>query len=116
MESVLVKGKNYEIVGDNLTKMRENGLEKNYVGKRMLYGWTIHEACQAPKHYRLEDYRVEQKLKKLKCDTKAAKTRFREEKRKNERPWLYDGTPQLHPRCKYVADLMENDAFPKVVK
>lgn len=116
MEAVHVKGNTYEIMGENLKCMNKNDLSKNYISKRLLYGWTLNEACKAPKHMRLTDYREEQKIKKIESQVRRIRAKFKEEKHREEHPWLYDGTPQVHPRSKYVADLMKNDIFPKVVK
>ncbi|MEB7753303.1 SA1788 family PVL leukocidin-associated protein [Staphylococcus pseudoxylosus] len=116
MESVHVKGKTYEIMGENLKCMNKNDLSKNYIGKRLLYGWTLNEACKAPKHTRLTDYREEQKIKQMESQVRRIRAKVKEEKHRDEHPWLYDGTPQVHPCSKYVADLMKNDIFPKVVK
>ncbi|MEN3088803.1 MAG: SA1788 family PVL leukocidin-associated protein [Staphylococcus pseudoxylosus] len=116
MESVHVKGKTYEIMGENLKCMNKNDLSKNYISKRLLYGWTLNEACKAPKHIRLTDYREEQKIKQMESQVRRIRAKVKEEKHIGEHPWLYDSTPQVHARSKYVADLMENDIFPKVVK
>lgn len=83
---------------------------------RLTKGWTLHEACQVPKGGRLDDFRTEQKLKAINYDTDLGREKYSEEKRRNDRPWLYDGTPQKHTRCKYVGNLMKYDIFPKVVK
>ncbi|MFQ3904475.1 SA1788 family PVL leukocidin-associated protein [Staphylococcus sp. 50Mo3-1] len=115
METLLVKGKTYHIMGENLKCMYKNDLSKNYVSKRLLYGWTLHEACKAPRHYRLNDYRDVQKRERLK-QSKMKNEQYKKLKHRDDHPWLYDGTPQLHPRSKYVAGLMKNDIFPKVVK
>ncbi|ATH60401.1 hypothetical protein BJG89_08975 [Staphylococcus nepalensis] len=115
METLLVKGKTYHIMGENLKCMNENGLSKNYVSKRLLYGWTLHEACKAAKHVRLSEYRDIQRLEQLK-NSKMKNAQIKKAKHRDEHPWLYDGTPQVHPRCKYVSDLMKYDAFPKAVR
>lgn len=41
---------------------------------------------------------------------------YRDERDKERRPHMYDGTPQQHSRGAYTEYLMENDIFPKVVK
>lgn len=39
-----------------------------------------------------------------------------EEREKRKRPWLYDGTPQVHPRSKYCQYLMDTSIFVKAVR
>lgn len=39
-----------------------------------------------------------------------------EARRRKERPWLYNGTPQVHPRDKYTQYLMETSIYPKAVR
>jgi len=50
--------------------------------------------------------------------SKARKTRerLRDEKQREERPWLYDGTPQNHDRGKWCEYLMNTSIFPKAVR
>ncbi|RIM92663.1 hypothetical protein BU100_10755 [Staphylococcus xylosus] len=40
---------------------------------------------------------------------------FRTKTKEERKPWLYDGTPQVHPRSQYVQDMMVNDIYPKRV-
>lgn len=116
MERLCVNGKEYTILGKNLKNMEANGLVKDYIVMRLRGDWTLHEACKAPKGTRLEDYREEQKIKQMESQVRRIRAKVKEEKHKDEHPWLYDGTPQVHPRNKYVTNLMKNDIFPKVVK
>ncbi|MFQ3801716.1 SA1788 family PVL leukocidin-associated protein [Staphylococcus equorum] len=111
----MLKVKHITLWSENLKCMYKNDLSKNYVSKRLLYGWTLHEACKAPRHYRLNDYRDVQKREQLKY-SKMKNEQYKKLKHREDHPWLYDGTPQVHARSKYVADLMKNDIFPKVVK
>jgi len=116
MERLCVNGKEYTILGKNLKNMEANGFYRDYLATRLRNGWTLNEACKAPKGTRLEDYREEQKIKQMESQVRRIRAKFKEEKHRDEHPWLYDGTPEVHPRSKYVADLMKNDIFPKVVK
>ena len=116
MLTITTNGVEYDIMGENLKCMEENGLSKTYVSRRLLHGWTLNEACKVPKHIRLEDYREEQKIKQMDAQERRVRTQIKKNKHKEEHPWLYDGTPQVHPRSEYVANLMTYDAFPKVVK
>lgn len=109
-------GKNYDILGENLKCVERYGLNHTTLRNRLTKGWTLHEACQIPKSGRREEFRAEQKLKAIDYDPEVAKERYIENKHKIERPWLYDGTPQVHTRGRYVQGLMEKDIFPKVVK
>ena len=116
MERLCVNGKEYTILGKNLKNMEANGFYRAYLATRLRSGWTLHEACKAPKGTRLEDYREEQKIKQMESQVRRIRAKVKEEKHRDKHPWLYDGTPQAHPRSKYVACLMKNDIFPKVVK
>ncbi|WP_426458611.1 SA1788 family PVL leukocidin-associated protein [Staphylococcus nepalensis] len=111
-----VAGKTYYIHDEDLAQAEILGLSSSYIRNRLLNDWTVHEAHTAPKGVRLEDYREAQKIEYL--QTKARKTReeVKKAKHREAHPWLYDGTPQVHPRGKYVSDLMKYDVFPKVVK
>lgn len=116
MITIHVFGKDYDILGENLKCVERYGLNHTTLRNRLTKGWTLHEACQVPKSGRLDDFRTEQKLKAINYDTDLGREKYSEEKRRNDRPWLYDGTPQKHTRCKYVGNLMKYDIFPKVVK
>lgn len=116
MERLCVNGKEYTILGKNLKNMEANGFYRDYLATRLRSGWTLHEACKVPKGTRLEDYREEQKIKEMESQVRRIRAKVKEEKHRDKHPWLYDGTPQAHPRSKYVACLMKNDIFPKVVK
>ncbi|WP_199189168.1 SA1788 family PVL leukocidin-associated protein [Staphylococcus simulans] len=39
-----------------------------------------------------------------------------EARKRAERPWLYDGTPQVHLRGKYTQYLMDTSIYPKAVR
>lgn len=116
MKTMRVAGATFYVHEEHLAQAEALGLNIKYIRTRLLNGWTVHEAHTVPKGVRLEDYREAQKIEYL--QTKARKTREKVKKMKHREahPWLYDGTPQVHPRGKYVSDLMKYDAFPKVVK
>lgn len=87
-------GKGYS-VKDALT----NPLDRRYVSSYQLLGETFN-SWKA-----LEAERSHEAVKELR------KRKFKEEK-----PHLFDGTPQHHTRGAYTEYLMENDLFPKVAK
>lgn len=107
----------YDILGENLKSLEKNGITDKQLRVRLLNGWAINEACKVPIGMRVKDYRLMQAFWNEEEDNTEATLNYRDEKQREERPWLYDGTPQPpYPRCKYVDDLMKYDAFPKAVR
>lgn len=116
MASIKVAGESLYVNDDLLAQAEALGLSNSYIRTRLLNDWTVYEAYTVPKGIRLEDYREAQKIEYLQSNKRKTREKIKEMKHRDEHPWLYDGTPQVHPRSKYVADLMENDIFSKVVK
>lgn len=114
MITMHVFGKDYDILGENLKCVEMYGLNHTTLRTRLTKGWTLHEACQVPKSGRLEDFRTKRKLEAINYDTEKGRKRYKEEKRKSYRPWLYDGTPQQHRLGNYTKLHMENNIFPKI--
>lgn len=113
MENVMrIKDKVYEIPDEYIEQAKINGISKALIRMRIRYGWTLKEACFVPRDMKVADFRYMEKMKKK---DEEDRNRFIEEKRRRDRPWLYDGTPQVHKRNKWCVYLMENDIFPKAV-
>lgn len=94
-KSIAVRlGKGYS-VEDALTRP----LDRRYVSSYQLLGDTFN-TWKA-----LDAKRAREAVKEL-----------RERKLKEDKPHLFDGTPQQFSRGKWCEHLMENDIFPKVVK
>ncbi|WP_217983373.1 SA1788 family PVL leukocidin-associated protein [Staphylococcus nepalensis] len=107
----------YEIKGENYEMMEELNITNQMIRDRLLKNWTLAEACQVPKGINRQDLVYINYAKQYEEDNEEAKQNYHDEKQREERPWLYDGTPQPpYPRCKYVDDLMKYDAFPKAVR
>ncbi|MBG3873551.1 hypothetical protein E6X09_03710 [Staphylococcus xylosus] len=67
---------------------------------------------------KIKEFRENEQKRKVTCiaHNKKLHTLILEEKQKRERkPWLYNGTPQVHPRSQYVQDMIVNDIYPKNV-
>lgn len=117
MKTITIFGMEYDILGENLKSLEKNGITDKQLRVRLLNGWAINEACKVPIGMRVKDYRLMQAFWNEEEDNEEAKQNYHDEKQREERPWLYDGTPQPpYPRCKYVDDLMKYDVFPKAVR
>lgn len=119
MQQFKVKGKEYPLTNEIKRQLRKNGISMPLLCGRIAKGWTLYEAVNAPIGTKIKTFRESEQKRKEACIeyNKNLHTLLLEEKQKRERrPWLYDGTPQLHPRSQYVQDMMENDVFPKKVK
>lgn len=117
MKQITVAGYTFFVHPEHEAKAEALGLGIKYIRTRLKNGWTVQEAYSVPRGVRLEDHREAQNINYLQSKARKTRERLRDEKQREERPWLYDGTPQPpYPRCKYVADLMKYDAFPKAVR
>jgi len=106
----------YEIKGDNYEMMEKLSLTNQLIRDRLLKNWTLAEACQVPKGMRREDLVYINYAKQYLGDNTEATSNYRDEKHREERPWLYDGTPQNHDRGKWCEYLMNTSIFPKAVR
>ncbi|MGL4008898.1 SA1788 family PVL leukocidin-associated protein [Staphylococcus nepalensis] len=112
-----INNKVYEISKENYETAEELDISERLIRNRIQNNWSIEEACQVPKGMKREDLVYINYAKQYEKDNTIATLNYRDEKQREERPWLYDGTPQPpYPRCKYVDDLMKYDAFPKAVR
>ncbi|GEQ04543.1 hypothetical protein EKQ61_01450 [Staphylococcus gallinarum] len=117
METMSIRGKVYEIPDTYLEQANLNGVSWQRIYQRLVRnkGWTIKEACFAPEGMKLGEYRQIVRMKEREEREKNAYSNLLEEKLINERPWLYDGTPQPPYKCSlYVCKQMKYDVFPKV--
>lgn len=118
MQQFKVKDKEYPLTNDIKKKLRKNGISMPLLCGRIAKGWTLYEAVNAPIGTKIKTFRESEQKRKEACieHNKNLHTLLLEEKQKRERkPWLYDGTPQVHPRSQYVKDMMVNDIYPKRV-
>ncbi|WP_204190674.1 MULTISPECIES: SA1788 family PVL leukocidin-associated protein [unclassified Staphylococcus] len=106
----------YEIKGENYELAEKLDISDGLLRGRLLKGWSLAEACQVPKGVDPKDLVYINYARKYEADNTQAKMNYREEKRREERPWLYDGTPQNHDRGKWCQYLMNTSVFPKVVR
>jgi len=115
MKQLTVAGQQFYVHPEHEAKAEALGLRNSDIRTRLKNGWTVHEAYATPKGIRLEDLRESQKIEQLQSMASKTRERLREEKHKEERPWLYDGTPQNHNRGKWCQYLMNTSIFPKAV-
>lgn len=106
----------YEIKGENYEMMEELNITNQMIRDRLLKNWTLAEACQVPKGINRQDLVYINYAKQYEEDNEEAKQNYRDEKQREERPWLYDGTPQNHNRGKWCEYLMNTSIFPKAVR
>lgn len=98
------------------------GLQRKTICNRLGKGYSLHEALTTPVKRRWQGGTVSfstmmtNEKAKEKRRSKEAVKRMRERKYREEKPHLFDGTPQQHARGAYTEYLMQNDIFPKVVK
>ncbi|WP_210139228.1 SA1788 family PVL leukocidin-associated protein [Staphylococcus sp. GDY8P120P] len=116
MKTITIFGMEYDILGENLKSLEKNGITDKQLRVRLLNGWAINEACKVPIGMRVKDYRLMQAFWNEEEDNEEAKQNYHDEKQREERPWLYDGTPQNHNRGKWCEYLMNTSIFPKVVR
>ncbi|XVK95997.1 SA1788 family PVL leukocidin-associated protein [Staphylococcus nepalensis] len=106
----------YEIKGENYETAEELDISERLIRNRIQNNWSIEEACQVPKGMKREDLVYINYAKQYEEDNTEATLNYRDEKQREERPWLYDGTPQNHNRGKWCEYLMNTSIFPKAVR
>ncbi|MDW8551105.1 SA1788 family PVL leukocidin-associated protein [Staphylococcus nepalensis] len=116
MKQITVAGYTFFIHPEHEAKAEALGLGIKYIRTRLKNGWTVQEAYSVPRGVRLEDYREAQNINYLQSKARKTRERLRDEKQREERPWLYDGTPQNHNRGKWCEYLMNTSLFPKAVR
>jgi hypothetical protein len=116
MKIIRIHDEIYEIKGENYEMMEELNITNQMIRDRLLKNWTLAEACQVPKGINRQDLVYINYAKQYEEDNKEAKQNYHDEKQREERPWLYDGTPQNHNRGKWCEYLMDTSIFPKAVR
>ncbi|MFQ3845096.1 SA1788 family PVL leukocidin-associated protein [Staphylococcus pseudoxylosus] len=116
MLTISAYGVEYDIMGDNFKAVERNGLNAQSIRNRIVRGWSLHEACHVPKRMSVDEYRIIQHTMNHVEDTSEATMDYRDEKLRNEKPHLFDGTPQKHSRGEWCKYLMNTSIFPKVVR
>lgn len=91
-------------------------ISERLIRNRLQNNWSIEEACQVPKGMKREDLVYINYARQYQEDNTEATLNYRDEKQREERPWLYDGTPQNHNRGKWCQYLMNTSIFPKAVR
>lgn len=106
----------------SLADMKKADLDAKAIAVRLGKGYSVKDALTSPLDRRyvssyqlLGDTFNSWKAIDAKRSREAVK-KLRERKLKEEKPHLFDGTPQQHSRDAYTEYLMENDIFPKVAK
>lgn len=109
-----VKGIEYRLYPVHLKKMEEENIQLANVRTRLVDGWYLEDAVEAPIGMRRKEWL------NLKEDVVGEETlkekleRYRTERLKRNKPHLFN-VPQKHSRGKWCKYLMENDIFPKKV-
>ncbi|MEQ7790732.1 SA1788 family PVL leukocidin-associated protein [Staphylococcus nepalensis] len=111
-----INNKVYEISKENYEMAEKLDITDKLIRNRLLNRWTLAEACQVPKGMKREDLVYINYAKQYEEDNTEATLNYRDEKQREERPWLYDGTPQNHDRGKWCRYLMNTSIFPKAVR
>lgn len=117
------KGKEIYISYEDIKKADvELALDVATIGKRLGKGYSVEEALTRPIDRRyVGTFKVlgnvfESMKKRERERSREAIQQMRERKFREEKPHLFDGTPQQHTKGKWCEHLMQNDIFPKVVK
>ena len=116
MKTIKIHDAIYEIKGENYEMAEKLDITDKLIRNRLLNRWTLAEACQVPKGMKREDLVYINYAKQYEEDNTEATLNYRDEKQREERPWLYDGTPQNHDRGKWCRYLMNTSIFPKAVR
>lgn len=117
METMRIRDEVYEIPDAFLEQANLNGVSWQRIYQRLVRnkGWTIKEACFAPEGMKLGEYRHLVRELEREERHKNAYSNLLEEKKMNERPWLFDGTPQPpYENSWWNQHLMNHNTFPKV--
>lgn len=113
METLIINDKVYSINSKMALKMEENHLTENDIRHRVGHlDWSLKDACRVPKSMSKNQYREWLSIQ----NQQTQKESLALQRKKQNRPWLFDGTPQKHNRGKWCKYLMSNDIFPKVRK
>ncbi|WP_210133751.1 SA1788 family PVL leukocidin-associated protein [Staphylococcus sp. GDY8P131P] len=116
MKTIKIHDATYEIKGENYEMTEKLDITDKLIRNRLQNNWSIEEACQVPKGINRQDLVYINYAKQYEEDNTEATLNYRDEKQREERPWLYDGTPQNHNRGKWCQYLMETSIFPKAVR
>ncbi|MDW4207226.1 SA1788 family PVL leukocidin-associated protein [Staphylococcus saprophyticus] len=118
MHQFKVKGKEYPLTKEMKIQLQKNKVSMALLCRRIELGWSLYESVNVPVGLKIKEFRENEQNRKVTCveHNKKLHILVLEEKQKREKkPWLYDGTPQVHPRSQYVQDMMVNDIYPKNV-
>ncbi|MET9551205.1 SA1788 family PVL leukocidin-associated protein, partial [Streptomyces sp. NPDC006627] len=109
-----VKGIEYRLYPVHLKKMDEENIQLANVRTRLVDGWYLEDAVEAPVGMRRKEWLILKKDVVKKETLKEKLERYRTERLKRNKPHLFN-VPQKHSRGKWCEYLMENDIFPKKV-
>lgn len=104
--SISINGINYPLTKSILKDMELSGVTRAALRTRILRGWTLHQAVNISMGRNLKDYQQSKAKKKAELDKKS---KFYESKKRQDKPYLYDGTPQPpYEGSEYAKHLSEN--------
>ncbi|MBF2243323.1 SA1788 family PVL leukocidin-associated protein [Staphylococcus capitis] len=108
-----VKGIEYRLYPVHLKKMEKENIQLANVRTRLIKGWYLEDAVEAPIGMRhkewlnLKEDVVEEETLKEKLE------RYRTERLKRNKPHLFN-VPQKHSRGKWFEHLLEDNTFVKI--
>ena len=104
--TISIKGVNYPLTPNIVRDMKFSGVTRDVLRERVKKGWTYHQAVNIPKGGNIKDYNKAIANKKNMLDKKAE---YYENKRRQNKPYLYDETPQPpFENSEYAKHLCEN--------
>lgn len=112
-DTISIKGVNYPLTPSILKDMEFSGVTRGVLRERIKNGWTFHQAVNIPIGRSLKDYQQSKAEKKAESDKKSE---FYENKKRQDKPHLYDGTPQPpYENSKYAKHLCENHLIARLI-
>lgn len=104
--SISINGIDYPLTKSIVKDMELSGVTREALRTRILRGWSLHQAVNIPMGRNLKDYQQSKAKKKVELDRKY---KFYENKKRQDKPYLYDGTPQPpYESSEYTKHLCEN--------
>lgn len=119
METLTVDGKGYPLTNEVKKAMDINQITKDAVRTRMSHGgWTLYQAVNTPVGMKLEDFIEEQQQKRKMQHEEYLRQRnlltLKEQKLREKKPHLFNGTPQTHSTSEFGRYLSKNNLIARV--
>lgn len=109
-KTVQIHGETIQLSDTMITDMEENRIMPARVEHRVEdQGWSLEDACRIPKGVSRARFKEQQAIR----NHQTKRNQHALDRKKQQRPWLFDGTPQHHSRGEWCKYLMQHDIFPK---